>query len=466
MAAAKRELHEETKLDWSDLQLGFTGVPFSFSDVLAQRSWTVHPFGWTLLVDDSKIKLDWEHDSWSWYEPEHVDQILHDCVPRLETSLRRVFFGNGGIFGDSSAFTPTSQAGIRFTAGLNSLRNDKTNGARVLATNAVETLRSLIEVLEDGMNHWRALQLVAYHLIYSGRPSMNAAIGSAVIDALSQIQECTAPLMKEEALAKLEDCINKREAVSKTISEACTSFIQTQVRENSNPSVNILTISSSSTIASAIINLLSTRNDIQVNAFILESRPACEGVSMAAELLNRKPANARLHITIAPDSHAAFFAQKLNSDQNPAILLIGADRISPSGHVSNKMGSCAAAVLMKTFATSSKVVVLSETDKIAKPTNLELYRDGKEDTQKEMTEHSPESNDTAEVRRIWEGMTPDADQVMDEALVENVYFEWVPNKYIDEYITELGPLDKTVIRSKSLDKAKLEEETLGNLDDG
>ena len=159
------------------------------------------------------------------------------------------------------------------------------------------------------------------------------------------------------------------------------------------------------------------------------------------------------------------------SSPAPSFLLLGADRISPSGHVSNKMGSTAAAIVTKQLAPHVKIVVLSETDKIAAPSDLMRYEKGEEDSDREMEEHLPESNDPAEVSRVWAAAGTGEEVVRTltrpggSVEIMNVYFEWIPAKYIDVYICEDGPLLREKIRNISLSKAELEKKMFDDLYD-
>ena len=469
-AAAARELREETRLvTGQDLISKFCGAPFSFSDEEAGRSWTVYPFGWTLIAEDSRIELDWEHSGWQWIRPRDIlsGQIADDCVPRLDQSFRRVYFGPGGIFGDSPAILPASATGKAFVSSLERLRNDKENGARVLATNAVEGLMEMVKAMEPF--DWRDLRIAAYHFIYSARPSMNAAISSAVLAALKAASSTrsSSDVERHTIVSKIKAYINGRDRASAKISERFVYHILEHCQDARQ--IDILTISSSSTIRSSILQLLSVEPKLSVNLHILESRPLCEGASMAAAILNSAKSQgyaSRLLVKIAPDSHIAQLALKLAS---PSILLLGADRISPSGHVSNKTGSCAAAVVTKELAPQTQVIVLSETEKIAKPSNLQQYENYEEDKEREMYEHSSESNDPAEVTRIWAAAGTGRESVQAltqaDALVEvqNVYFEWVPGKFVDVYITEDGLIQQARIKGISLQKARLEAEVFAGL---
>ena len=60
-----------------------------------------------------------------------------ECITELVVSLET-----------SSAITARNDAGNLFQSGLERLRNDKENGARVLATEAVKTLVEMEKVME------------------------------------------------------------------------------------------------------------------------------------------------------------------------------------------------------------------------------------------------------------------------------------------------------------------------------
>ena len=139
-----------------------------------------------------------------------------------------------------------------------------------------------------------------------------------------------------------------------------------------------------------------------------------------------------------------------------------------------------AAALAKSLAPFVHVVVLSDGDKIATPSDLAAYEAGTEDAQREMREHGDESNDPGEVMGVWEpaGSNEEVVQTVEKAMrdgvidgnkieveVRNVYFEWVPERYIDLYIAEEGPMGKEEIRERSLKIGRLGEKIFGGLYD-
>jgi translation initiation factor 2B subunit (eIF-2B alpha/beta/delta family) len=119
------------------------------------------------------------------------------------------------------------------------------------------------------------------------------------------------------------------------------------------------------------------------------------------------------------------------------IVLLGADRISDAGDVSNKTGSLPAVLCAKAVSDRVTIVVVSELDKVAKPGNID--------------EQVEEDNDVAEVAGIWgqvrEGMKPELWDKM--VKIKNIYFEWVPAKYIDCYICEIGSVGIKTIKEQS-----------------
>jgi translation initiation factor 2B subunit (eIF-2B alpha/beta/delta family) len=440
----------------------FCGTTFTFADEEAQRSWTVHPFSWLLKTDEAKIKLDWEHDGYEWKRPQDIlsREIVHDCVPRLDWSFRRVYFGHGGIFGHDTPIRPDNEAGRVFETTIRELRDDKKNGARALASHALQCLALLAEGME--VFDWSSFTRAAYHFAYSGRPSMNAAIGSTILQALAD----TRSMARESHISgslpiaeRLRRISNEREQTATMITSSLKDLVQQNL--NNTQQIDILTLSRSSTIIESIKCLLSSTQKLKIKLGILESRPLCEGVSTADALLYFALFYSdRLHISLAPDSHLSKLAQDL---RHPSFLLLGADRISPSGHISNKMGSSTAAIVVKHLSPMTKIIVLSDTDKIAKPSDLELYERNGEDINHELKEHSPESGDPSEVTKAWNTTDAERMQHCSNVEVQNVYFEWVHRDLIDLYITEEGVTSRERIRDISLRNAKLEKEIFGGL---
>lgn len=107
LAAAWRELAEETTLTDARLKLFRAGEPYSFVDEGLRREWTIHPFGFVLVNGEEGgdggdgegggICIDWEHESYAWFDPKAVtDEAGFGGVPRLAESLGRVWGGGDG----------------------------------------------------------------------------------------------------------------------------------------------------------------------------------------------------------------------------------------------------------------------------------------------------------------------------------------------------------------------------------
>lgn len=166
---------------------------------------------------------------------------------------------------------------------------------------------------------------------------------------------------------------------------------------------------------------------------------------MASQILTSisAEARARLHIRILPDCAVAIAAQDAN------LLLLGADRISASGDVSNKIGSLAATLCIKTLNPKAQVVAISDGDKIAAK--------GVEEGKKEVHSHS-------EMTEAWGDETRREIAARIETGVVDVFgewFEWVPARYVDGYVTENGTLDTAGVEKMATEVGDLREKIFG-----
>lgn len=107
-----------------------------------------------------------------------------------------------------------------------------------------------------------------------------------------------------------------------------------------------------------------------------------------------------------------------------------------------KIGSLPAVLSARHISPKVKVVVLSDTEKIAGPGSVE--------------EHVSEENDASELSRAWRGTVAGAEVVEDalaredgKVVVRNAYFEWVPADFVDAYATEEGLWGTRRIRHSS-----------------
>ena len=148
-----------------------------------------------------------------------------------------------------------------------------------------------------------------------------------------------------------------------------------------------------------------------------------------------------LKLTVYSDASAALASKGVD------FVLLGSDRISDSGSVSNKTGSLPAILSARHVCPAAKVLVVSELEKVAEP--------GAE------SDHSHEENDPKELVGCWvdggikgvkilaDGIEADRDNANYAVEVKNIYFEWVPARLIDAYICEEGTLDVIAIQQKA-----------------
>ncbi|KAI1387111.1 nagb/rpia/CoA transferase-like protein [Hypoxylon trugodes] len=435
-ATALREINEETGLTLSSIELLRVGKPYSFVDQSIGREWTINPFAFR-LKDKSEggkgeegITVDWEHDGFGWFNPLDVNESDEfGGVPKLVNSLRRVW----------PEYDLGPKAGKAFTSGLQQLRNDHENGARQLAEMAVLTLKNLIAEMDSHAiddTWWANMRMAAWH-ICKARESMGSAITSAVVKSLDRVeaiftQDLSPSEKVRQMIESIEDQLNQREMTTERIRNTFVDYLRQNVTHNAEPKnrLAVLTLSSSSTISACLLQAAADLG-IQLDLRILESRPLYEGVTLASKLLEVGSESTDFTVTIYTDASSALAAESVD------IVVLGADRISSTGDVSNKIGSLPLVLSQKHVAPKAKVIILSETEKVASPGSI--------------AEHEVEENDSAELVRTWRGGVKGAN-IIEDALndaegtstsckkvhVRNVYFEWIPARFIHAYITEEG----------------------------
>lgn len=442
LAAAWRELAEETTLTTDSLSLLRQGKEYTFQDPSVSREWTIFPFLFRLKTpaDEQRIRTDWEHEGWDWHDPGAV--IRGDGlgglnrVPRLDESLRRVWF--------ETDLGP--EAGEVLSRGLDALAHDHESGARQLADAALQTLRGVIAGMNtrdrepDGW--WVTVRFAAWHLWKNGRESMGAPIMSALLAVLSGIERVLekgqqTDQLRGAALRELDAHVAARKESVDLISRAVAAYVEDtfRSRRGSHKPICILTLSESSTIRQAL-RRVALESSFHLDLRILESRPLYEGVSLAGKLAEdlfaaAPPATGTHSITLYTDASAALAASDVD------LVIIGGDRVAASGDVSNKTGSLPAVLSAKYVAPTARVVVVAESGKTALP--------GRSD------DHVIEDNGPSEVCQAWQSQynssgvhnalkyaeSPDPSRTI-KMEIRNIFFEWVPARLVDTYITEHG----------------------------
>ncbi|KAL8401444.1 hypothetical protein RB596_008300 [Gaeumannomyces avenae] len=523
LSAAWRELGEETKLTSRELQLLRHGKPYTFTDASAGREWTVHPFAFRLVSagDAAAIVTDWEHEAWGWHDPLRVIEDGGEGiqgVPRLAESLRRVYF----------EADLGSEAGAALARGLDRLRTDYQSGARQLAAEALRILRDVVALLPDNGHDnksdglmplwWSNVRSTAWHLWKNGRESMGAAILAGVLEALQAIdstlhrpglgqpspeageagggKQCEKLVQwREIVVGELDKLLAQRVDRGSHVAEEFARFLQTKfgaerLADPQRP-ISILTLSDSSTISQSL-HCAMLKTGMSLDLRVLESRPLFEGLSLAAAVAERVSGSkaqpteqgsgsggekhndltSKLGITMFSDAAMAMVAEGVD------LVLIGADRISASGTVSNKTGSLPAILSTRyVVGASATVVVISESDKVALPGDpgehvvedngpRQMFLAWEPDHNSSRVRHAAgmilfkmATSSGPAARDGGEGKWDDGTRTERAAAlgglrvaVRNVSFEWVPPTLVDIYVSERGvwTVDDIAERSKAL----------------
>lgn len=421
-----------------------------------KTEWTIHPFIWQLKPGAKAIKFDWEHTEYQFVKPEDLDKFDH--VPQLEVGLNRALVSE------------------ETERGLIALKEDHESGAQALAVKALKILLGLLrgdELTKFGTTEefWRALRWRAWHLVKNGRPSMGAAIEAEVLKALDTARNHLLPTeydsfgsipletVKSNVESAIEGRISARQHSLQTLAGFFVKFVESNwpVDEQGQlpppiKMISIVTLSSSGTIIHCLQSLIehAAKKEIYVKLTVLESRPKFEGISLVNKLLKSYKTDPnilpRLKVEIVSDASIATVVKDAD------YLVFGGDKVLPNGDVSNKIGSFPAALMAKTLGI--KVVAVFETGKITSAGfdsgHLEI-----------------EYNDAAEMTSAWPpSLVDDLKLNQGQGIpveVKNRYFEWVPAEYIDQYISEEGPLNKEDIARLSGESEELEKRLFGTL---
>ncbi|KAJ5179946.1 hypothetical protein N7492_003156 [Penicillium capsulatum] len=451
VAAAWREIEEETALTPRELKLWRQGKPFSYSDPDIGREWVIHPFAFqlkSLKRKEPEFQINWEHDGWEWHDPGSIrDGEQLGGVPRLAESLRRVWF----------EVAMNQEAGRTLHSALEQLRSDHHSGSHELTSIALKEFRDVLAALQGDENWWNTARMAAWHLWKNGRESMGAATLNAILGVLADIEALQVRNLDFQSrwngvIDVVDQHLKQRRAMPSQIKTTFANYLQRNFQSDSltqSPdTLTILTLSASSTIRDSILDTFASLPLSRLDLRILESRPLFEGASMASSIFSEwetkhlSSFNKELHLTVYTDASAAL------ASSNVDFVLLGADRISSSGSISNKTGSLPAVLTAKYISPKAKILIFSQLEKVSAP--------GTEDDDR------PEQNERVEIMSGWfdadvkglnvlveaiEGRQPENSNYRVDA--KNVYFEWVPADLIDAYISQDGTLDKAKILGKA-----------------
>lgn len=183
LSTALREIQEETTLARPSITLFRHGKPYSFTDPSVGREWTINPFAFTLTPSaEADIKLDWEHESYAWFDPLAVsDAEDFGGVPKLKESLRRVWFD----------IDLGPAAGRVLREGLVALKQDHESDAREVVSKALRIFTDTLLLLDTSSSDmwWRNVRFAGWHLWKNGPESMSASILNAVVSSMAVIEK-------------------------------------------------------------------------------------------------------------------------------------------------------------------------------------------------------------------------------------------------------------------------------------
>lgn len=331
LGRALMEAEEELGLPAETLECVRSGRPLMVDDG-PRRSFAVHPFLLHLTHEHLQVQLNWENVGYQWVEPAEIAAL--ETVPDLVATAARVL--------------PFPQQ----CGALQRLQDDRQHGAAQLAGWGLDALRAMVQERSsridpnaNGVHELDAAADFVYQLA-TCRPAM-APVANA---ALRVMTTCDADL-----LSRADAFDRTAQEVWDALTEA-THVVQRQLEEGAQGAVvhatsllkdgdTVMTLSMSSTILR--IFQMAGLSGKHVRAIVCESRPLCEGVALADRL-----SSMGIPTTVITDAQAALFVRRASC------VLVGADAVSPSGGVVNKVGTHMVALA----AASAGVAVYSVAD--------------------------------------------------------------------------------------------------------
>lgn len=294
--------------------------------------------------------------------------------------------------GDAHAALPPDLA-----QAIQRVREDRTHGASWLAR---EAARALGEASREGVGENADAQLrhlrAAAHAFAEARPSM-----AAIANTAARVWAAAGAIPAAPPDARLRAAHAAAQSIQATWAGAAEAIL-TAARPLLAGA--ILTHSRSGTVEEVLSRLAveaEKKDDGARHAFVTESRPGGEGVSLARTL-----AAAGWRVTLIADAAVGYFMRQAS------VVVLGADSVREEGSVINKIGSYPTALAAREARVP--VYVLCETLKITAPDFLLRYEEMDPD---ELLPDPPP------------GVTP-----------RNVYFDRTPADLITGIITEAGAL--------------------------
>ncbi|KFY96822.1 hypothetical protein V498_02415 [Pseudogymnoascus sp. VKM F-4517 (FW-2822)] len=448
LAAALREISEETQLTPPSITLLRRGRPFTLRDETISTDWTIHPFAFLLDSPSTPITIDHEHTEYTFVTPSELSK--YDTVPALADTTLRVL------------------PGAEVEDALRTLRADHTSGATALATLSLLTLRRAlippISTAPTSVIQWRTTRLLAWTLAKSARPAMAPAIEASVFGALERIalsiggvgesEDLKIALealpiegFREVATKAIEDVMEAREEAVVKLASNFTACVQHsagyQAAFTEERAVTLVILSASASVAACVADLARASATVKmgVRVLVLESRPGFEGVEIARAVLDLVGSDAEVEVQILTDAGVGWAVGEAD------FVVLGADRVTGEGDVSNKTGSLAAAGLAPTVGNGCKVLVVCCEEKI-------MGDDGSGEGLAEAD--GGEENEASEVTAAWPARAREVGE-LERVTVRNPYFELVPSRYVDVYVTETGEVGLDGLKKVARERGELEE---------
>lgn len=252
---------------------------------------------------------------------------------------------------------------------------------------------------------------------------------------------------REVATKAIEDVLEARETAVVKLASNFTACVQHsagyQAAFTEKRPVTLVILSASASVAACVADLAraAAATKMGVRVLVLESRPGFEGVEIARAVLDLVGSDAVVDVQILTDAGVGWAVGKAD------FVVLGADRVTGEGDVSNKTGSLAAAGLARTVGNGCKVLVVCCEEKI-------MGDDGGGEGLAEA--YGGEENDSSEVVAAWPARAKEVAE-LEGVTVRNPYFEWVPRRFVDVYVTEAGEVGVEGLEKVARERGELEE---------
>jgi ribose 1,5-bisphosphate isomerase len=304
-AQVRAEIREETGLDpETDATLVRSGHPLPASD--EEGTWTVHPY--LFDVATREVTPNDEHAECEWVPATEI--LRRDCVPELWATYRRV------------------------APSVRSVTADDEHGSAYCSLRALEVLRDRAGVVaaEAGEREdapMTELRDLARRLL-EARPSM-AALRNRVNRVMASAHD------PERVESRANEVIRQAVAADRDAARVAADHVDGE---------HVVTISRSGTVLDAL------QAGDPDHVLVAESRPKCEGVTVAETLADDT------HVTVCTD---AALAHLLATDPVDCVL-VGSDTVLPDGRLVNKTGTRALA--LAAAHEDVPVYAVASTDKV------------------------------------------------------------------------------------------------------